>query len=428
MTSLVLILQLSGLFFIVWIDPYLSRQHRRVMLLVIALAFSLIAQNFIEYQMELHRMILLRRLVGIYGYCVRPLILVLFLYIVNPSHKYRIPWTLLGINTAIHLTAIFSDICFWVGEENHFHRGPLGYSCHITSGILLVYLFFLAIKKYRHTGASGIFIPAFNTVLIVAAVLADSITDYRNYPKVTYLTIAIVSGSLFFYIWLHLQFVEEHEKDLEAQQRIRIMVSQIQPHFLYNTLMTIQALCRIDPELAFDTVEMFGMYLRQNIDFLDQAELIPLEKEMEHTKIYADIEQIRFPNIHVEYEILEKDFFLPALTVQPLVENAIRHGVRAKKDGRVRVCAQETDGFYELRIEDNGKGFDAIKFDKIKSREMVSGEKDSTETGKQEKHIGIQNVRERIQKLCHGTLAVKSHPGEGTTVTMRIPMKGAGLV
>ena len=157
----------------------------------------------------------------------------------------------------------------------------------------------------------------------------------------SFLTMAIVISCLFYYIWLHLQFVREHEDDLKAKQRIQIMRTQIQPHFLYNTIATFKALCRKNPEQAAEVADKFGAYLRQNLNSLDMPGRIPFEKELQHTKLYAEIEMVRFDNIRVEYDIQDSDFTLPPLTLQPMVENAIRHGVRIRKDGMVRVLTQK---------------------------------------------------------------------------------------
>ena len=110
-----------------------------------------------------------------------------------------------------------------------------------------------------------------------------------------------------YYIWLHLQFVRKHERALLAEHRIQIMMTQIQPHFLFNTLSAIRALIGKDQKAASHTVGLFSAYLRQNLESLNQAEVIPLSKEIEHTKIYAEIEMIRFPNIRVEYDIRDEE-------------------------------------------------------------------------------------------------------------------------
>jgi sensor histidine kinase YesM len=198
--------------------------------------------------------------------------------------------------------------------------------------------------------------------------------------------------------------VREHENALKAEQRIKIMMSQIQPHFLYNTLTTIQSLCLTNPQKAFETTGKFGSYLRNNIDSLNRSELITVEKELEHTRVYADIEMLRFPKISVEYHIEAADFCVPALTIQPLVENAIRHGVRDVDRGLVEVSTKQTEGGNIIIISDNGVGFDTnIPF---------STDKD---------HIGIKNVSERIKSMCGGTLSIDSKLGEGTVITITIP-------
>ena len=272
--------------------------------------------------------------------------------------------------------------------------------CLFDSEVLLSYLTFRACSSVRKAES---LIPALNVLLIICSIAFEQLFD-PTLRMVSYLTMAVVSSTLFYYIWLHLRFVREHEKALMVEQRIKIMMTQIQPHFLYNTLSTIQALCRIDPEKAFRITERFGTYLRQNIDSLSQPNLIPVKKELEHTRIYSEIESVRFDNITVEYDTPETGFYIPALTIQPLVENSIRHGVRIREHGIVRVSTARTQNGFEIVIEDNGKGFDTA----------VVKQSDGT-------HIGISNVRERLRSMCGGTLKIESTENVGTKVIMSIP-------
>ena len=212
---------------------------------------------------------------------------------------------------------------------------------------------------------------------------------------------------MFYYIWLHLQFVRAHENDLMASQRIQIMMTQIQPHFLFNALNTIRALYAKDPPLADKTLENFSAYLRQNLESLSQTELIPISKEMEHTRLYAEIETLRFPHIQMEYHMEDEHFAIPALTIQPLVENAICHGVRAKKDGLVTVTTVREGNIHRIMIQDNGAGFDP--------NQAADG---------QETHIGLQNVKNRIEQMCCGKMILQSEIGRGTSVTLLIPDAG----
>ena len=395
---------LVGLGYTVVTDSYISRIHKKSMILVLSLTATLIAQNVLDYYCTAVAVnVTARILVGIYGYSVRPALIVLFYYFVGNGKKSVPAWIMTGVNATVYLTALFSHVSFTIADDNSFVRGPLGYTCHVVTALLLANLLSLTIHEYGRR-KKQIVIPVFCVLLIVGAVVLDSTVLSHEWLPVTSLTVSVVLCCVFYYIWLHLQFVREHERDLMAEQRIKIMVSQIQPHFLFNTIATFRALCKRDPDRAADVAEKFGAYLRQNLDSLDTAELIPLEKEIEHTRLYADIEMERFENVRVEYDVEDGGFSLPPLTVQPIVENAIRHGVRARDEGVVRVSARLEGGEHVITVSDNGVGFD------VGALKEAGGD-----------HIGVANVRERVEKQCGGTLSIESAIGEGTTVTIRIP-------
>ena len=399
-----LFLELFCLLFVVLLDPYIKRSHRRIMLISIALITLSVVQNLLnDYFGFYYNNPTLRTLNSIFGYSISPFIIILFCALVDSKTKLFPLWIIAAANALIHSTALFSHICFWISEDNHFLRGPLTYTSHVVCAGLLLYLLYLNLKRKSDRKSSRLFIPVFNILSVVAAFLLDTFVTHTD-EGVTFTTIATVNSCLFYYIWLHLEFVHDHEKALMAEQRIKIMMSQIQPHFLYNTLSSIQALCLADPEKAFDVTEKLGTYLRQNIDSLDQPQLIPFEKELEHTRVYSEIEMIRFPSIRIEYDTRDTDFSIPALTVQPLVENAIRHGIRGVENGIVCVSSKKAGDFYEIMISDNGRGFD------VQAAENASGT-----------HIGLHNVKERIEEMCGGTLTIESITGAGTTITIRIP-------
>ena len=190
------------------------------------------------------------------------------------------------------------------------------------------------------------------------------------------------------------------------QNNIAITLSQIQPHFMFNVLTAIQQLCETSPEKAKKSIDSFSRYLRGNIDSLGCKELILFRKEMEHVQCYLRLEQMRFDErIRVEYDLQESDFFIPSLTVQPIVENAVKHGLTKKQEGGcVIIRTQKTLDAIEICIQDDGAGFDP-------NQKKEDGHS----------HIGIENVRNRLKKMCNGEMEVKSAIGVGTTVTMRIP-------
>ena len=193
-----------------------------------------------------------------------------------------------------------------------------------------------------------------------------------------------------------------------AESRISTMMSQIRPHFIYNTLGSIEQLCELNPPKAGELVHNFAKYLRGNFGELDNPKPILMSQEMEHVHHYINIENVRFPDMTFSFEMKSEDFSLPALTVQPIVENAIKHGLmKLQKGGHIRVISYETDKDYCISVEDDGVGFDTSKlFD-------------------DKKHIGIRNIRDRLNVMVGGTLEIKSTQGVGTKVLITIP-KEAG--
>mgnify|MGYP002622932104 CR=1 FL=1 len=405
-----IILQLLGMIFAVIEDRYIQKHDRNMLIVAAGLILSLLVRGHLDWLISGGFMDagnntrILLTLLTIYGYAVRPVVIVLFIRLTRPEGKAWPMYGMVILNALIYLTALFWPGTFYFTDDGHFVRGTLGYFCFLISFILLDHLFFVAIKAYAHIRRRDTIIPLFITVVVILAVVGDLYTSVSL--PVSFLSAAMTSCAVFYYIWLHLKFVREHEQSMLAESRIKIMISQIQPHFLYNTLSAIQALCTKDPQTAARTVEKFGEYLRQNLASLGQSDLIPLRKELEHTKTYAEIEQLMFPNLRVEYYVDHPNFLLPALTIQPLVENAIRHGVRGKKDGLVTIVTKKENDGHVIVIRDNGKGFD-----------------DSMELEAGDKHIGIRNVRERVEKMCNGTLEVSSTVGEGTEVVIRIPFR-----
>ena len=201
------------------------------------------------------------------------------------------------------------------------------------------------------------------------------------------------------------QRVNQLEGELE-ESRIAVMVSQIHPHFLFNALSTIRHLCRTQPQLAWEALGDFAAYLRANTDALTSTKLIPFSSELRHIQSYLKLEKLRMgDNLNIVYDIQEEDFLLPALTVQPLVENAVKHGIfYAKGGGTVRIITCKEGNSIVIRVSDDGVGFDMDE--KNDTAERV--------------YVGIQNVRTRLQKLLHAKMSVESEKNKGTTVTIRI--------
>ena len=201
--------------------------------------------------------------------------------------------------------------------------------------------------------------------------------------------------------------LEAEKNSMEAElkeSRIAIMLSQIRPHFIYNTLGTIERMCLKDPEKAFDLVRNFSLYLRGNFSELNSVTPIRFAEELKHVEYYVNIEKVRFPDIQIEYDVETTDFVLPALSVQPLVENAIKHGLmRLETGGTVVIRSYETPTHFCVEVKDDGVGFDTS---------LPIEEK---------KHVGLRNIRGRLKDMVNGELVIESKLDAGTKAIILIP-------
>ena len=195
----------------------------------------------------------------------------------------------------------------------------------------------------------------------------------------------------------------EKERKL-TERRIATMMSQIRTHFIFNVLTAISGFCKYDAEKADEALILFSRYLRRNIKIIEEEGLIDFSKELDQLQDYVSLEQLRFPDtITFEEKIEESDFQIPPLTIQPIVENAIRHGmVEHGRKGTVRLHTMSDERNIIITISDDGVGF--IPEECVK-----------------EDSVGIRNVRFRLENMVRGSLTIESNPDKGTKVTIYIP-------
>ncbi len=207
-------------------------------------------------------------------------------------------------------------------------------------------------------------------------------------------------------LWEQEWELAKKEKKL-AEQHMNIMLSQIQPHFLYNSLGAIYQLCGTDPEAAKTSIRKFSDFLRGNMDSLKACEPILFEKELNHVMNFLYLEQQRFGDqLRIIYQIEISDFFIPPLTLQPLVENAVQHGILHKKaGGTITIRTEKRPEYIIVTIVDDGIGIERAK-------QMPNLGSHA--------HSGISNVRSRLEEMVNGSLEIESS-NMGTTVTIRIP-------
>ena len=191
-----------------------------------------------------------------------------------------------------------------------------------------------------------------------------------------------------------------------TENRMSAMLGQIRPHFIFNSLASIKNMIEGNPG-AEKAIVAFSKYLRVNIDAFSRNKPIPFAEELKHVEQYLWLEKLRFEeDLEVVYDIRESDFTLPVLTLQPIVENAVLHGVARKQGkGTVAIRTERTEKNIRIIVSDNGVGFDPAA---------------PPEDGR--KRTGIDNVRERLEALCDGSLTVNGTPGQGTEALIEIPI------
>ena len=199
------------------------------------------------------------------------------------------------------------------------------------------------------------------------------------------------------------QNLTENQLALEKNKN-EMLMAQIQPHFINNSLMALRSQCIDYPDI-YESLTNFSRYLRSNFEALGDTRLILFEQEMENVEAYLALEKRNFgERLNVEYEIEYDDFLIPILSVQPLVENAVRHGVASfEKGGTVTIVTRKEDDSMIIEVIDKGIGQSAL-----------------TKQQEHRKGIGIENVRSRLKTMTSGELEII--PAENGTIA-RITLK-----
>ena len=300
----------------------------------------------------------------------------------------------------------FTGFCFFIRPDGTFAvRSPFLY--YLT---VLWFILYLAIAlltrcsiKTKLTLVSYSLFPLLSWLPVICFPHGEFYRSiFSNLGMLAYL---LPLYMLFFNVYLETgHLLMQREKDLE-ESRARAMTLKISPHFISNTMSSIVSLCYTDAQQAGDLAAKFARYLRENYADMTEEPMVPFSKELEHIRNYLTVEQVRFAGLRVEYDIQADCFLLPTLTVQPLVENAVRHGICKRPDasGTIKISSFETKSDYIIRIEDDGVGYRPAP----------------EQNGR--KHIGIANAKTRLTLLCAGELTIASRAEQGTVCEIRIP-------
>ena len=307
----------------------------------------------------------------------------------------------------------FIDGFIYVTSDNRYSRGPL-YPLVPLPMIALLLINFVYTIQYR-TQLSR---KAFLSFVIAQIPMAVTLIMNMFIDAVPLFDISYVLSALAMYSFILSDQIEQdrrHQQEIVRQQteiaqqqreiahqRTSVMVLKMRPHFIYNTLMSIYSLCRLDPEKARQVTKDFTDYLRRNFNAVASDSIIPFSEEMEHTRAYLAVEQAQYDDmLVVDYDTPYTQFHLPPLTLQPIMENAVKHCM--DPDGEplhISIQTRRTDAYVEIIVEDNGPGFDP--------------------SDESKPHTTLTNIQQRLEMMCGGSMTIRPREGGGTVVTIKI--------
>lgn len=347
----------------------------------------------------------IRLTASIMEYILRPVIIMLEILLLLPEIKYKLLCTLPSvINGVIYLIApLKPGLVFGYDENNHFFRGTLGYSVFCTLLVYLLLLVYLSLKYFKKNDSRK------NTILIAIILSAIVTTQLEVSNRLTEQANIITALSLMLYYFYLSTIYQQEISETLAEKELRItkdsmiiLRNQIQPHFIFNSLSIIRSLTKKDKVKAVESIDRFSEYLRSHINALQSDDLITFEREMENVNAFLALVQTDYTKkIEVKYDIHTTEFLIPPLSLEPIVENAVKHGTGAD-GGTVTITTCRENDNTVIRIKDSGAYHTAA-------------DSEDKHTG-----IGLENTRKRLEIQCSGSLEMIK-TDNGTVVEIIIP-------
>ena len=318
------------------------------------------------------------------------------------SPLQRAALALLAVYLLLLCLAQFTTFLYYISPDNLFYRGPW-YALSVAPLFLLLLLNLAAVIR-RRSVLPVKYRAAFSAYLLtlIAAVVIHTI-----WYSILIVELGVTLSALSMHVIILLDQMEQHMRQQReiASQRARIMVLQMRPHFIYNTMTSIYYLCDQDPQKAKQVTLDFTTYLHRIFAAAASEEPIPFSEELEHTRAYLAVEQARFEgSLFVDYDTPHTRFRLPPLTLQPIVENAVKHGMDPERGPlRISVRTRETPSASEITVEDDGAGFEPADIQKPQG--------------------ALANMQQRLKMMCGGYMVISPRDGGGTVVRLTIPLQ-----
>ena len=296
--------------------------------------------------------------------------------------------------------SVFVPRFYYYTSEGGFALGPL-YPLLIIPMVTILGMNLAAVVQRRDKLSA----KRFRAFLVFLLPLTVAMVVHMCVPAFALVYVGVAVSSLAMFVIVVSDQVEQymHLQQETTRQRAKIAVLQMRPHFIHNTMTSIYYLCDQDPKAAQRVTMDFNTYLRKNFNAIAKDETIPFSEELEHTRAYLAVEQAQFASkLVVDFDVPHTQFRTPPLTLQPLAENAIKHGMGPETIPlRVTIRTRKVGTGNEIVVEDNGPGFDP-----------------KTADGP---HTTLANIRQRLDMMCGGRLEFEPRDGGGTVARVTIP-------
>ncbi|MCQ2085532.1 MAG: histidine kinase, partial [archaeon] len=269
--------------------------------------------------------------------------------------------------------------------------------------LLLILICFFTSMKYSSGLKQKIILGEYSIMPILSVV-----AFLPNYSaSITYLTILISMLLMYSEVYLDRGIRIVRNEAAMAEQKVNMMVTNIEPTIPSEALDSIADI-KDNPEETKVALKMFKTYLEKNVSSINQRRPIPISDELEHVEIYIKLEKMRFrDNVNVTFDIKDRDFNIPALTLQMLVENAIKHGITQREEGgTIDISIFDSGTAHVIIVKDDGVGFD------------VNAPRDSERS-----HVGLDIISTRLKEYLNGSFEIASEVGVGTVATVTIPKR-----
>lgn len=310
--------------------------------------------------------------------------------------------------------AVFSQLFFLLAKPEFYSKFRDGFNTMNIIGVLAAVMIVAVGTRKRYQDA---WLNLASMLVFLGVFIHDTLyltnTIESPFGEVLYL------GMLLF---LLLQIVIQARRvnlyyDDKAAAELLFLQAQIKPHFLFNAINTFVSISHYDMDRARALLLDFSKYLRRTFDFKSSSQHVPLSHEIELVKAYVEIEKARFEErLEVQFDLLEaQNFMIPVLTLQPIIENAINHGILPKEEGgQVCVTIRKEGDRLLFSVRDTGVGMDPILLERLKK--SLSKQAAATD------RVGLININRRLKQLYGKGLLINSTPGTGTEVCWSIPV------